>query len=99
MNVPVHRRWHRNHAEGFDSDFEDFTPTYPNTDFIGESILLMAINGFSCGYPECCVFDFLKKWWKFAHTRNQGDILSTRRGVTEYGQSYAQCDAHEGSFI
>jgi hypothetical protein len=88
------RRWYHNHPEGFDSDFEDFTPTYCYTDSIEDTFLIVAINGFACGYPECCVFDFLRKLWRFVQTQNPEDIKSKRLGVTEYGQRYAQCDGH-----
>jgi hypothetical protein len=90
------RRWYHNYPEGWDSNYEDFTPTYGVADSLENNFLVMAINGFSCGYPECCVFAFLKRWWKFAHTHNLDDIRAKYHGVTDTGQPYAQCEEHKG---
>ena len=87
------RRWSHNHSEGFDGDFEDFTPTYGVPDSIEGMFLVTAINGFSCGYPNCCVIAFLKKMWKFAQTQNPEDFRSHRHGVTETGQPFAMCNS------
>ncbi|HYT41779.1 MAG TPA: hypothetical protein VEP90_05495 [Methylomirabilota bacterium] len=92
--MKTRRRWHHNYPEGWDSNFEDFAPTYGSEVSMETNFLIMAINGFSCGYPECCVFDFMRKWWKFAHTHDNEDIRSRCVGVTETGQFYAQCERH-----
>ncbi len=89
------RTWSHRHLEGFDGDFEDFTPTYGIPDSFEGMFLVSAINGFSCGYPDCCVIAFLKKMWKFAQTQNPEDFRSHRYGITETGQPYAQCEGHQ----
>jgi hypothetical protein len=93
--MTVRRRWSHNHSEGWDADFEDFTPTYGCSDSLEDTFLLMAVNGFACGYPECCVFDFLRKWCQFFQNHDLEVIRSKRHGLTETGQPYAQCEAHK----
>jgi hypothetical protein len=89
------RRWTHRHQEGFDSDIDDFTPTYGYSTSFEGMFIIAAINGFSCGYPDCCVIAFLEKMWKFAQTQNPEDFKSRRHGVTETGQGYAQCEGHQ----
>ena len=80
-------------SEGFDSDVQNFTLTYSEAlEATVEGVLLkIAINGFMCGFPICCVIAYLKRWYKFSKTGNPEDVRSPGFGVTECGQIYALC--------
>src|SRR5689334_16706219 len=91
------RSWDKRKKYGWDSDFQDFTLTY-SEGFGSQAVLsdedilmIMAINGFSCGFPECCVLYYLKKCVRFFKSHIDSDTNAEKLAVTDLGIIYAQC--------